>query len=211
MVQPRGDAVLSLIRSLEPDLVALQEVDFWWRRELEALRDELPFQAFDRFSARPGVAVLSRREPASEEWRPLQGRTFVTLLFGEGESAFRFANAHAFPPKSPSLYRLRNRQIDTLAEHLSASDVPLVFAGDLNATPWSPVLGAFEQRVGLASARAGRGPLATWPSWSRLLRVPIDHIHHQDAFITEEIHRVPIPGSDHFGLLAVLSAPGRRG
>jgi endonuclease/exonuclease/phosphatase (EEP) superfamily protein YafD len=206
-----GDAVLSLIRSLEPDIVALQEIDYWWRRELETLRAEFPFQTFDRLSARPGVGVLARRAPVSEEWDDLHGRAFVALRFGEGENSIGFASAHAFPPKSPRLYRLRNHQIDRLAERLAAFETPLVLAGDLNATPWSPVLGAFERRTGLASARAGRGTLPTWPTWSRLFSFPIDHIHHSDAFLVEELRRVPIPGSDHFGLFAVLSLRETRG
>jgi endonuclease/exonuclease/phosphatase (EEP) superfamily protein YafD len=206
-----GDEVLSLIRSLDPDVVALQEVDYWWRRKLEALRDLYPYQTYDRGSTRPGVAVLARTAPSDETWFPLHGRGAVILRFGEGEDSFRIATAHAFPPKTPRLYRLRNGQLDELAAGIDGGTTPLLLAGDLNTTPWSPVLREFEGRTRLRSARIGRGALPTWPSWNLLLGVPIDHVYHSEEFRVEELERIAVPGSDHLGLLARVSRATRTG
>jgi endonuclease/exonuclease/phosphatase (EEP) superfamily protein YafD len=210
-----SEAVLSLIRSLDPDIVALQEVDYWWRRKLDLLSDVYPFQTYDRASTRPGVSVLARGAPSEEEWRPLHGRAALLLAFDDGGHSFRFAVAHAFPPKSAHLYRLRNRQLESLASALASAharrDDPLIVVGDLNATPWSPVLHDFEARTGLRSARIGQGPLPTWPSWSPLIRVPIDHVYHSESVRTDKLMQVPLPGSDHLGLLADLVLPGEGG
>lgn len=202
-----SDSLFALVRALDTDIVALQEIDYWWRRKLEALRDVYPYRTFDLRSARPGVAVLARRAPAEEAWYPLEGRAACLLRFGDGEGAYHLAVAHAYPPKSTRLYDLRNRQIDSLATLLARVSGPLVLAGDLNATPWSPVLRDLERKTRLRSARIGRGVLPTWPAWSSIMRVPIDHIHHAESIRTMEIERVSIPGSDHIGLLARLALP----
>jgi len=110
--------------------------------------------------------------------------------------------AHVYPPRTPGLYRLRNEQLEKVASRIAGPESATILAGDLNTTPWSPVMRDFEETTGLTSARAGRGNAPTWPSWSRFLAVPIDHVYHSDHFVSQSIERVPIPGSDHHGLLA---------
>lgn len=200
-----ASTVIDMIRKERPDIIALQEVGVWWRDKFEVLRDEYPYQTFDNFSSRPGVGVLSRIEPVDEKWRPLYGRAFLTLLYDNGGTPFRFVALHTFPPNSAFNYKARNRQIDRAAEWIAESkDRPTLLAGDMNSTPWSPVLRDFERVTGLHSVRNGHGTLATWPSWNMFLGVPIDHIYHSDEFITDYVYKVTIPGSDHMGLLARL-------
>lgn len=203
--------VIDMIRREKPDVIALQEVDWWWRRQLEELADEYPTRLFDGAEDRAGVALLALQEPTSVEWYPLCGRATLTVLFDDGGRGLRLVNVHTYPPKTPKLFDVRNRMLDTVAARLPVDDVPTVVAGDLNTTPWSPVLRDFGRTTGLRSVRAGRGALPTWPSWNRLIGVPIDHVYLSDGFAVEDLSRVTVPGSDHYGLLVRLRPPSARG
>ena len=205
-----ADGVIDTIRRLDPDIVALQEADPWWRRKLEPLADTYPCRRFDPHSAEPGVGFLSKAIPTTVDWRFLHGRCFPTARFDEPGRSWCFTGLHPYPPKTPRLYDIRNRQIDTAAGWIPGSPFPAIVAGDLNTTPWSPVLRDFQTTTGLISARAGRGTFPTWPSWNMLFSVPIDHIYYSDRFTAVEVRRVPIPGSDHLGLFAVLRPSGPR-
>lgn len=200
-----ADEVLSVIRSIAPDIVAVEEVNLWWRGRLGTLRDILPYQQFDPYSNRPGVAILSRFPAKGSEWYPLHGRAFASLDFEKDGQPFRFVALHTLPPRSPLLYRARNRQLDEVAEHLGAAAGPTIVAGDFNTTPWSPVMHDFQETTGLVDVRSGRGTFPTWPSWNPLLRVPIDHIFCTPGVGVEEVKRVPVPGSDHIGLVSTLT------
>ncbi len=201
--------ILDTIRGADADIVVVEEVDSWWRERLATLDDLFPYRYFDPVSSRPGVAVLSRTGALSEEWRPLQGRAFVTLRFQPVAKVFRLTALHALPPRSPLLYRARNRQLDGVAAHLArlerSEPLPTLAAGDFNTTPWSPVMRDFLERTGLVDVRAGRGALPTWPSWNPLLCVPIDHILHSREIGVENVERLQLEGSDHIGLLSRLT------
>lgn len=91
--------------------------------------------------------------------------------------------------------------------------VPVVLAGDFNATPDHPVL----RRLGDAGFRnahrdTGRRRPATWPRVPGLSRltpiVQIDHVHVRDLDVVDAGTLV-IPGSDHLAVWAGL-APARR-
>ncbi|MBN1826465.1 MAG: endonuclease/exonuclease/phosphatase family protein [Candidatus Eisenbacteria bacterium] len=197
--------VIEMIRREKPDIVALQEASHWWHEQLRSLGDEYPFRTFDRLTPRSGVGVLSRIEPAAEEWRCFDGRAFVELTFEEKNLSFRFTALHTLPPKTPFTYAARNRQLDRTALWIAGEGAgPAIAAGDMNSTPWSPVLRDFERTTGLTSVREGHGTLPTWPSWGMWIGVPIDHIFHSDHFRTEYVLPVKIPGSDHRALLARL-------
>jgi endonuclease/exonuclease/phosphatase (EEP) superfamily protein YafD len=91
--------------------------------------------------------------------------------------------------------------------------VPVVLAGDFNATPDHPVL----RRLGDAGFRnahhaAGRRRPATWPRVPGLSRlspiVQIDHVQVRDLDVVDAGTLV-IPGSDHLAVWAELAPPRR--
>ena len=128
----RSDAeVVAAIRAARPDIVAIEEVDLWWRGRLDCLRDILPYQSFDPISTRPGVAVLSRMAPVSEDWLPLHGRPYATLEFERpGGGTFRFVAIHTLPPRSPLSHGPEQERggvtIPVLRVHPSFLTLPLI-------------------------------------------------------------------------------------
>ena len=85
---------------------------------------------------------------------------------------------------------------------------PTVVLGNLNATSWHADLRAFHS-AGLPDAVAvlGGGPLPTWPSWSPVALLQLDHVMVSRDIAVPSTGTVAIDGSDHRGLLASLRIP----
>jgi endonuclease/exonuclease/phosphatase (EEP) superfamily protein YafD len=88
---------------------------------------------------------------------------------------------------------------------------PTVLAGTLDATPQQP---AFRRltRSGLQDAAwvLGRGVRPTWPSWSPLPLVPLDHVLVGGGIGVRWIGTVPVAGTSHRALVADLVVPSTK-
>jgi endonuclease/exonuclease/phosphatase (EEP) superfamily protein YafD len=80
--------------------------------------------------------------------------------------------------------------------------MPLIVAGDLNATPWSSAF-AVAARHGLDRA-SGLAP--TWPR--RHVGIPIDHVLADTHWRRGEAQRGPDIGSDHLPVRVALHPVG---
>lgn len=79
--------------------------------------------------------------------------------------------ASFLPDTAPTV---QSEQAARLAMKLAQLGPDAIFLGDLNATPWSPLLKALRQ---LGSWDAEPVLVPSWPSWgSAPLRLPIDHV-----------------------------------
>ncbi len=100
----------------------------------------------------------------------------------------------------------RRRQLAAYKSYLAeAPDSARIVLGDLNSTPAWPlyhrVAAQFEDAHRAVSKRYGRLPRRTWgptERWPRLLR--IDHVL-VDRVAVSDLWVVPIPGSDHSGII----------
>jgi endonuclease/exonuclease/phosphatase (EEP) superfamily protein YafD len=105
---------------------------------------------------------------------------------------------------------VRRRQLRGLLAHLDADPGRArAVVGDFNATPLWPVYRGVASRLeDLARTHArgtGRRPGRTWPSWSRRPLLRIDHCFGRGLDV-HGLRVVPVPGSDHCGLLVDLFA-----
>ncbi len=100
------------------------------------------------------------------------------------------------------------RDLEALRSGAASTDGPVVLLGNLNATPWHAELRAYT-RTGLRDAAdmMGRGPRPTWPTWSPVPFLPLDHVMVGGGMGVNSIETVVIDGSDHRGLLASLRLP----
>ena len=79
--------------------------------------------------------------------------------------------------------------------------------GDMNATPWSRPFGTLVAASGLCDSRAGFGVQASWPAWSAIVRVPIDHVLVPcDVGVTARRIERDV-GSDHLPVVVDLVVP----
>jgi len=175
--------IADVIRSYNPDLVALQEVDVGRSRsgsidqghELGAILGMTAIFAptLERDGGHYGIATLTRL-PVTETRQltlPLAGHrrsqprcALVTRHTWDGGD-LEMINTHL-----SVLFRERPGQVAAIAAEMAGE--ALVIAGDFNCTPWSPAYKILAR--GLKSAtRFAR----TWPSPAPI--VPIDHIFYR--------------------------------
>jgi len=132
--------------------------------------------------------------------------------------AIQLAAVHPPPPVySPGAWRGGLRAIGGWVQDSGRTDIPLIIAGDFNASTAHPV---FRQAVaGLTNTAVARWhyPQLTWmgrwpqPTWPANSWVPpftaIDHILVSPSIYAANWHRFSVPGSDHFGVIAELAVP----
>jgi endonuclease/exonuclease/phosphatase family metal-dependent hydrolase len=156
------DAIVNVIKSENPDLVALQEVDVNTERskgvnQAEAIAQKLGMQAFfgraiDYGGGQYGVAILSKypiseatviplpedAEPQSED-RVL---TMASIRLPDG-SFIRFGSTHLDVRSAAN----RNLQVQKIIEVAAQESIPFVVAGDFNATPGSSAINLLDQNL----------------------------------------------------------------
>jgi endonuclease/exonuclease/phosphatase (EEP) superfamily protein YafD len=200
--------LLGLVARENPDVVGLVEVSARWLRKLKPLRARYPYHYEVPDEHYVGLALYSRLPLEDARVLPLPGETSspviaATLKAPGGD--VEIVLAHPMSPVGAEYIQRRNAQIEAIARHAGAAQMPLVLAGDLNLTMWND---AYRPLVdaGLHNARAGHGIGATWPAIGPL-GVPIDHILASPGVRLRNFRVLPGIGSDHLPVTAEFSAP----
>lgn len=202
------DSLLRLVRAESPDIVVLQEATPAWAAATAALRDALPHAHLEPRPDTFGIVVYSRFPLDGAEAVPLgEARVpaIVARVRADG-AAFSLVTAHVFPPL-PGLYEGRNDQLESLAALAARAERPVVLAGDLNASPWSPYFKRFARASNLRDARRGFGVLPTWPSYRPALYVPIDHCLVSPEIRVARFSTGAHLNSDHLPVVVTLEIP----
>ena len=201
-------ALTGLARAESPDIVVLQEATPQWAAATAALRESLPHAHVE---ARPdtfGIVVYSRFPLERVETFYL-GAARVPAVFARVRAdgaTFSLVTAHVYPPL-PGLYEGRNEQLEDLAAHAARAERPVLLAGDLNVSPWSPYFKKFERASGLKNARRGFGVLPTWPTYRPALYVPIDHCLASPEIKVTRFSTGARIGSDHLPVVVAVEIP----
>ncbi len=146
----------AVIRSLHPDLVALQEVDSATERTLyidqasELGKLTNMRSVFGEFmgyrGGKYGMALLSRYPIRRVQNHRLPGttepRSALTILVRHAptETELLFVGIHLYRTADERLAQAR-----TLVDVLSGATVPIILAGDFNSTPGSEVMNLLQQ------------------------------------------------------------------
>lgn len=196
--------LLAWLREAKPDIAVVQEVDEAWMASLAALADVYPHVTAEPRDDNFGIAVFSRTplpdariEYLGSGWVP---QVVATISVG-GEPATLLA-VHTIPPGSRAGTMARDELLRDVAAFVKARRGPVVVAGDLNITPWSPRFAPFRNAAGLH----GASTLPTWPSpYPALLRIPIDQVMATREIAIAERLLGPDIGSDHVPLVVKLA------
>jgi len=198
--------VITQIINEEADILILQEVDLAWETSLASLRGQYPHVVSIPRSDNFGISVFSK----FPFFRVEEGSLSIDqppVVFVEveiAEAKYSILAGHPVPPGSPSMFALRNTQLEMMAEKIAGSSGHKILVGDLNVTPWSSIFQKLLSSSGLIDARKGFGILPTWPVQIPVFYIPIDHFLVSSSLIVSEFRVVSIPGSDHKGLLVAL-------
>src|SRR5262249_59857051 len=113
----------------------------------------------------------------------------------------RLVVTHVHTPFAGSIHA---RQLHALARVSRPKRVAV--CGDFNSPPWSGPLRGFASEARLRDLYGGRAWSGySWPTWSSLLRVPLDNCFVSAQVAVREHHDGPSDGSDHRPLVVDLA------
>ncbi len=205
------EPVLELLRRDRPDLVVLNEVDSAWLKQIRKLKTS--FEIFDTPAQEKfGTLLMSRHPIASvliktftDRWSP----SIVARLDVDGQTIVLIAT-HPPAPMDSTTWENRNEHLQELAGYVAELNEPVLVAGDLNVTMWSPHFNDLLEQTTLNEARDSYGINPTFPAsrwgldlpWP--LRVPLDHVLASEEWAVLGCKTGPNVGSDHLPLIVDL-------
>jgi endonuclease/exonuclease/phosphatase (EEP) superfamily protein YafD len=199
--------VLKFIAATQPDIVLLEEVTSEWRDVFDALAADFPYQETELREDNFGIGLVSRLPLESVQVRKVGSAglpSIVARLRWEG-APLTIVGTHPLPPAGREMWRLRNGQFEALAALSRTLSGAVVVIGDLNTTSWSAHFGTLLDGTRLRDSRPGFGVQASWPAWSPLPRIPIDHCLVSPEIMVRRRFIGADVGSDHFPLVVDLA------
>ncbi len=195
----RYQKALEWIGKSEADVVFLPETTREWTAGLISLRTTYPYVVEHYERGNFGLALYSKLPLVSSEILfsgELQLPLLKARLKGE-DKEFMFFGAHPMPPVGAGNALDRDRYLQDLAAMIKDETLPVVIAGDFNATRWShgmrPLFDA-----GLRDAGGKGFPQATWQRKMLPIALPIDMILYRGEGISTDGFEIgPDLGSDH--------------
>jgi endonuclease/exonuclease/phosphatase (EEP) superfamily protein YafD len=197
-----------------------------WVKQLDTLKDILPYAIVKANPYNLGIAVYSKRpiENASLAFLgTTQNPSIVGKLNINGQIVSLVA-AHPPPPIKSALFKARNQQLEAIGKYIKSLSTPVIVTGDLNITMWSPYYKRLMSQAGLKNARQGFGLVPTWPLktnyppyskmpalFTRLFSMPIDHCLISPEIKVAKIRAGSYVGSDHRPLITDLVLPDKKG
>lgn len=202
---------LNYIRSLQPDVIGLIEVDHHLDRALQSLKDIYPYYYSKPEEGRFGLALMSRHpfEVTKTSLYMLNEPVIAVKLtpLTPASAPIHLMLFHPRPPINAAFTKSRNEDFNTIGEWIqNHGHDPIIIMGDFNATCWSPALETLiqtHQLVGTKGLLSG----GTWPAELGYFGIRIDHIFTKNFKKLPDISVGPNLGSDHRPVHARLTWP----
>jgi len=201
----------ALIARENPDIIALQEYFPEQRERLDPLiRGAYPYSVYCVGGKRANIAIYAKLQftqtvdgdcttDFAKAGRTAHILATFTLAGGQKLAVLTTHFEWPLPPE-----RLE-KQLPTILAAIKGVTVPLIVAGDFNATPWSYQQRQFAADAGLTRQTHG---ILTWPMrfWLKGWRdtfpfIPLDQIMTRGDVEVHDIHAGTATGSDHLPLL----------
>ncbi len=204
-----ANALVALVKRLDPDVILTMETDAWWEQRLEVLEKEYPHVVKEPLSNLYGMHLYSRLPLSGTSVEHLVQddvpsiHTIIELPGGHRVRAHFLHPAPPSPTENPESTE-RDAELVIVARSVAEADLPVLVAGDFNDVSWSETTRLFVKLSGLLDPRVGRGPHNTYHAEHRMMRWPLDHVFVSEDFTVGRFERVRLRGSDHFALVTRL-------
>lgn len=204
------DAVMDLVRRLDPDVFSTQELTPGMAEKLRAagLEEILPYQVLEPEWSAGGSGLYARYPltPRKNLFEVIGHNMPAALMTVPGTKPVEIVDVHPFPPLGRQVYDWA-ASLEALPS--AASGTIRILAGDFNASLDHTAMRRFLSRgYEDAAAVAGKGLIPTWPVNRRIPPlITIDHVvvDRRVAVNTVSVHTVP--GTDHRAVFADLRLP----
>ena len=199
--------LLELVQDLNPDFLALFEVDKSWLEFAEILTRHFEYSQIDAIEGHFGSALFSRYPINQTELMKFGRISHYAIVAGfiVNGQPFHIIGAHILPPTRQANFHMRNKQLNNLARAARSLEGPIMLIGDLNLSTWSPYFHDLIEEAILKDCRKGFGIQATWPVGLPLLRIPIDHCLVSPSIQIHNLKRGAEIGGDHFPIVVDFS------
>ena len=209
---PRTPEVMATLIKANADILVTNETTKATLDGVNPLSKIYPYRVSLKTRGSILRTVIWSKYPSSDESLfledtvgPTGALAIVKLPNGRRVSVLGLHLAHAMPGN-------QRRQIDALDTITAGVPRPLIVLGDFNAAPWSHALRRVEDLTGTKRVPGyhitWRGdypsPVGPIPS---LMGHAIDHVLLSPGMAAETVNLIPIPGSDHIALGAVVRLP----
>ncbi len=202
------EKVMQFITKIDPDIVVLEEIGDRWLGLIENLEKSHPYSCMKLRNDNFGIGLFSKY-PLEDENIVYLGGSGVPSVVAVVKADFGklgVVATHPVPPFNAKYSKYRNKQLTSIAYYIRDwPQSPLILLGDLNTTPWNMHYKNLIKISGLIDSSKGWGIQPTWPIFSPLLEIPLDHLLHTKdlSIVRREIG--PDVGSDHYPLIVDLA------
>jgi len=197
------------LRETDADILLILEATEENIRPLHPLIREYPYSIVNLNigSSGTGTALMSKFPILKNEIEKYSefGNMLVSATLQINGKKVLFYGTHFPKPLTMKEFTARSMQIISLADKVNEQSVPVIVAGDFNATPYSPAFKKLLRKSGLKDSREGFGWQPTWPTQFPLLWIPIDHILVSPQIQVHKRATGSFIGSDHYPVFAELS------
>ena len=193
----------------DPDIVLLIEVTSGHLEPLKPVIRNFPYHVeFTPVGILGiGVVLLSKFPVLDHQTRQMSDRGNVLLkaILDINQKKVAFYALHYRNPAYIEGFPVRKEQFLLLADEVADKSMPVIVAGDFNATPFSPIFRKLLKISGLKDSREGFGWQPSWPTYFPPLWIPIDHILVSPEIQVHKRSTGSYIGSDHYPVFAELS------
>ena len=192
--------VSRLIAETDPDVIGLIELTPRWAGALAPALGRFPSRRLETQEGAYGIGLYSKssfREATVEHFAG-DAAPSVVARFDLGGRPFTLVLTHVHTPFAGDVH---GRQLEALADARQSLGERVAICGDFNAVPWSSSFRHLASAADLTDSHGGHWLEGSWPSWGRLLRVPLDNCLVSRGVTVLERERGSDVGSDHFPLI----------
>ena len=208
MRNKRYPLLIDQVKSLNPDIVLLIEVDQNWIDALSILNKTYEYRCLHPLNNTYGMALYSKYPFRKSEVSFLVDQAIPSIhcdIVYKENQIIQFLGLHPFPPAPWHKGEKKDLELIQVGEITNINLHPTIVAGDLNDVSWSPVTRQFKVISDLKDPRVGRGFFNTYNVFVPLFRMPIDHVFVSDQFRIIQFKRLKSIGSDHYPLFVELT------
>jgi endonuclease/exonuclease/phosphatase (EEP) superfamily protein YafD len=212
--QRQPDETRQALEAANPDMLLLLEFTPGWQKSLKPVLDKYEWKIGLPQSDSFGIWFGSKRKLTESRLVVVGDGPFPTVVAQVEMNGLRLGvvGAHPMNPVFPSWSRIWREQYGLYPDLVNeVRGDAVIFAGDLNSSPFAATFRQFLSQTGLRDSALGRGVMNTW-SGPRLpveLGLPIDHILLGGRISVLDLKRGPQLGSDHRWLEARLRVEPR--
>lgn len=188
----------SYIRETDPDVVALEEFDALWQRELSSVLKDYPYHIHEFRTDNFGIGMYSRIPVEDLKIERFSSVPSISGNLTVNGQPVTLVVTHPIPPVRPGTFTVRNDHYARLAAKRDAYQENLILIGDMNSSSWSYFFQKLARDMGLRDSRRGFGLQFSWPTMTELLLTTIDHALVSDNIAVYERRIGRDIGSDHY-------------